>query len=228
MNTSQMSAENAKLQQQLNEENKKYYGGMLVYIRTSDIDERQGEELLLEMLQHLLQAQKEGRSARVVFGTDPLAYCKDLVSQLPSRGRAERFRMVVMIPWITLTWMFLAYAVTGFLTIMAGAGIGRMNEVSPTFLFIAAVDSILVVKVILALMNKTAFNGSERKFRLLFLLLYIVSIGAVTAAGMLLKPYLPVFTVSPWISLLIFAGGYAGQKVMFGGRGKRGGAGAAG
>lgn len=96
-----------------------------------------------------------------------------------------------------LTWMFLAYAVTGFLTIMAGAGIGRMNEVSPTFLFIAAVDSILVVKVILALMNKTAFNGSERKFRLLFLLLYIVSIGAVTAAGMLLKPYLPVLPYRP-------------------------------
>lgn len=61
---------------------------MLVYLRVSPIPEKKTEELLLEMLDHLLIAQQEERSANEVLGMDPEAYCKDLVKSI---GKQSRF-----------------------------------------------------------------------------------------------------------------------------------------
>jgi DNA-binding ferritin-like protein (Dps family) len=90
MKLKEMIRETNRLRAQLNEDNKAYYGEMLVYIRSSDIDQRKAEEMLLEILQHLLQAQKEGRSASVVFGNQPIEYCRELMEQIPKPPLSER------------------------------------------------------------------------------------------------------------------------------------------
>ncbi|WP_253735896.1 DUF1129 family protein [Paenibacillus sp. FJAT-26967] len=212
MNIGEMVAHNTQLQRQLNTKNKKYYGDMIVYIRSSGIDDGRGEELLLELLLHLIQAQKEGRSAQDVFGSDPSGYCRELVSQLPRPKMASRLSMLVMIPWIAVTWLFLAEGLMGLLLLITGTPDGYSNQMSLTILLAVAVTSLLLVKLVMLLMNKTAFTEHNRKFYVLFLLIYIVSIAAVVAAGFFLKSYLPVFSVSPWAAIAIFAVGYAGQK----------------
>ncbi|AMA72199.1 DNA-binding ferritin-like protein (Dps family) [Aneurinibacillus thermoaerophilus] len=66
----------------LNKKNKEYYEKMLIYLRLSPIPEKRTEELLLEILDHLLIAQQEGRSAEEVFGENPEAYCEELVQSM--------------------------------------------------------------------------------------------------------------------------------------------------
>jgi len=64
---------------ELTPQNKEYYMSMSSYIRTSNVSPKESEELLLEILDHLLLAQKEGKSAEDVFGKTPQLYCNELL-----------------------------------------------------------------------------------------------------------------------------------------------------
>ncbi|WP_339288736.1 DUF1129 family protein [Ureibacillus sp. FSL K6-0786] len=64
--------QNNEKRKQLTPENQQYYENLLVYIRANlSRNERATEEVLLEMLEHLLEAQKEGKTASEVFGKNP-------------------------------------------------------------------------------------------------------------------------------------------------------------
>ncbi|UUZ91892.1 hypothetical protein LJK87_41425 [Paenibacillus sp. P25] len=86
MKLKEMIHENNRLREELSAENREYYEEMLVYIRSSDIHQRKAEEPLLEMLQHLLEAQREGRSAVHVFGDQPARYCQELAAAAAEAG----------------------------------------------------------------------------------------------------------------------------------------------
>ena len=72
-----------ELRKQLNPENKKYYEGILVYIRVNlNKEEHQTEEILLEILQDILDAQKNGRSAQEFFGKNPKQISDSILAEL--------------------------------------------------------------------------------------------------------------------------------------------------
>ncbi|MGN1385586.1 MAG: DUF1048 domain-containing protein [Bacillus sp. (in: firmicutes)] len=83
MKVEDLVKENAEKQKLLSEENEKVYGDILLYIRLSSVDEKWSEELLLEILDHILEGQAEGKSAREIVGDDPKAYCEELLAELP-------------------------------------------------------------------------------------------------------------------------------------------------
>lgn len=88
---------NNEKRKQLNKENKKIYEDMLVYLRSSfDKSEEETEEILMELLDHLLILQKEGRDAEELFGDDPKGYANELVGELPKALTKESMTMVLM------------------------------------------------------------------------------------------------------------------------------------
>lgn len=89
---------NNQKRKELTEENLKYYEDMLVYIRLSyDKSEQETEEVLSELLDHLLEAQKEGRTANDVFGEEPKRYADEIIGELPKMVTKQRFKFFVMI-----------------------------------------------------------------------------------------------------------------------------------
>jgi uncharacterized membrane-anchored protein len=95
MNAKDLIAFNNEKRKQLNEHNRNYYEDMLVYIRSHLLlSEQQSEELLMELLDHLLEAQKHGKSAEDVFGKDPKAYCDELIRQLPKEKRRNIYAFI--------------------------------------------------------------------------------------------------------------------------------------
>ncbi|TSB45838.1 DUF1129 family protein [Alkalicoccobacillus porphyridii] len=100
---------------QLTKENLKYYEDMLVYIRLSfSKSEQETEEVLSELLDHLLIAQEEGKTAKEVFGDDPKQYCKDIIGELPKMITKERIRLFAM---AYLYFLAASTFFTGLLTI---------------------------------------------------------------------------------------------------------------
>lgn len=86
--------ENNQKRKQLNEENLYYYEEMLVYIRLSyQKSEQATEEILAELLDHLLTAQEQGRTAEDVFGDNPKQYAEEIVGELPNMVTKERFTL---------------------------------------------------------------------------------------------------------------------------------------
>lgn len=68
----------------LTEENEKYYSDLLIYIRSNmSVSERATEEILLEILEHLLEGQREGKTAEEIFGKNPKEYADEILGLLP-------------------------------------------------------------------------------------------------------------------------------------------------
>lgn len=85
-------------QEELTKENKNYFEDILIYVRLSfDKSEQETEEVLAEILDHILLAQDEGRRAVDVFGVNPKAYLHDIVGELPKMVTKKGTGFVTMI-----------------------------------------------------------------------------------------------------------------------------------
>lgn len=85
MKKNELIETNALLQESLTKENDKYYGNLLIYIRIMSFfrDIKKSEELLLEVLRDILDAQEQGISAEDYFGENPKEVADEIIKQLP-------------------------------------------------------------------------------------------------------------------------------------------------
>ncbi|MGX7419662.1 hypothetical protein ACWOFR_12770 [Carnobacterium gallinarum] len=84
--------ENNRLRKQLTSENERAYGDVVVYLRLSHAEERQTEELLLEIIDHLLEIQKKGGSYLDLFGSNSERFCDELLANLPGENKSALFK----------------------------------------------------------------------------------------------------------------------------------------
>ncbi|EJS72440.1 DUF1129 family protein [Bacillus cereus] len=94
MNAQDMIELNNKKRELLTSENEAAYGDMLVYLRISNVPEQQMEELLLEILDHLIEAQAENKNAYDIFGDDLQSYCDELISALPTQTKLQKTSLI--------------------------------------------------------------------------------------------------------------------------------------
>ncbi|OOC58820.1 DUF1129 family protein [Paenibacillus ihbetae] len=217
MNIKQMIKENNRLQDAMTPGNLSYYQDMVVYIRSSSVNEAKGEELLLEIGQHLLDAQAKGKTAEEVFGSDPEAYCKDLVEQLPPMKGLNKLQLHVMIPWIALTWFFFVQAIAGFIVTWTGGPVERMTQVRVSTLVLLAGGSYVLIQLVMKWMKNGTFQPEEeqRKINIRHMGIYVVIAVVILVGGVWLGRLLPVLHIQPWVSLVIFVIGLLGTKLLF-------------
>lgn len=97
INSKELIQLNNEKRKQLTDENLKYYENMLVYIRLSyDKSEQETEEVLSELLNHLLEAQASGRTAKEVFGDNPKQYADEIIGELPKMVTKKRTIYIAM------------------------------------------------------------------------------------------------------------------------------------
>jgi uncharacterized membrane-anchored protein len=97
MNAQEWIEWNNEKRKELTKENLKYYEDMIVYIRLSfSKSEKETEEILSELLDHLLDAQKMGKSAIDVFGENPKKFADEIIGELPKMVTKERTLSIAM------------------------------------------------------------------------------------------------------------------------------------
>ncbi|MBY7144925.1 DUF1129 family protein [Virgibacillus sp. NKC19-3] len=97
MNAEELIQMNNEKRKQLSKENKEYYEEMLVYVRLSyDKSDQETEEILAELLDHLLEAQAEGKTAEDVFGREPKKYTDEIIGELPKMVTKKRMQYFIM------------------------------------------------------------------------------------------------------------------------------------
>ncbi|KOP64937.1 hypothetical protein AMS62_06495 [Bacillus sp. FJAT-18019] len=217
MNIRQMIKENNRLQDAMTPDNLSYYQDMVVYIRSSAVQERQCEELLLEMARHLLDAQRKGKDAKDVFGKDLESYCKEQIERLPKRKGLSALQYHLMIPWIALTWFFFVQAIVGFVTMWAGGPVERMTQVRISTLILIAGGAYVLIHVLMRWMKSDAFKpeAAQRKISARNIGVYVAITVLILVAGVWLGRLLPVLVIAPWVSLFIFLIGLTGTKLLF-------------
>ncbi|MEN3132346.1 DUF1129 family protein [Bacillus cereus] len=106
MNAQDMIELNNKKRELLTSENEIAYGDMLVYLRLSNVPEHQVEELLLEILDHLIEAQAENKNAYDIFGNDLQSYCDELIAALPAQTKLEKTSLIGFVISLLLAIQF--------------------------------------------------------------------------------------------------------------------------
>lgn len=93
---------------ELTPKNEEYYSDFMIYVRLHFfLSEQQSEEVLIEILDHLIEGQKEGKSAQEIFGEDPKAFADELISQIPNENRRSIGRFFTGIIFNLLSYFLL-------------------------------------------------------------------------------------------------------------------------
>ncbi|WP_142337311.1 DUF1129 family protein [Bacillus sp. AFS059628] len=161
---------NNKKRELLTPENEAAYGDMLVYLRISNVPQQQMEELLLEILDHLIEAQAENKSAYDIFGNDLQSYCNELISALPNQTKLEKTSLIGFAISLLLAIQFGIDAIVSFFILTFG---NNAEQFTPVFSVPGTTLSIslnvLGVLLILYLLKRYSFNKKINwKRRILF------------------------------------------------------------
>lgn len=130
-------AENNEKREILSTDNKAYFEDFLTYTRSNFLkDDRAREEVLLEMLDHLLLAEKDGKSAETVFGQNPKELADDVIENLPT----EPFKYVFAFGLELIATLLACYTIV----------VGIMDMITAQAKTIYLGNAIIMVGILLA------------------------------------------------------------------------------
>lgn len=105
--------ENNNKRKMLTKENEAYYDDLLIYIRLQwTLSEQQSEEVLMEMLDHLIEGQKEGKTAKDIFGDDPLSFADEIIEHLPKEKKRNAALFIGGIIANLISWVLIIRGIT--------------------------------------------------------------------------------------------------------------------
>ncbi|RHW40161.1 DUF1129 family protein [Lysinibacillus yapensis] len=167
----------------------------MVYIRTNALkSERATEEVLLEMLDHLLEAQKEGKSAEEVFGKAPKELAEEIIQSLPKEPLKKTVgfafeALLNLLGWAIIPWGIFAYFKGEEQTIYLGS----------TLLFgiILVLGLALLIYYVFRMVKQEAFD-SRKKLRssLVFGTIFGLLIVLLVFLNFFIDPFGPTIQMS--------------------------------
>lgn len=156
---------NNELREQLTPENNDYYENILIYLRTKSIfqDELPIEKILIELLQDILEAQKNNESAKDYFGDNPQPMLDSLLAQLPAVSFYKKIKLMSVVFIISS-----AFALFSMLT-------SPSPSINILTLLINGAISLAFVELVFFLINRYTFKPSKSKKKEYFIAFLISS-----------------------------------------------------
>lgn len=203
--TQLLQDENERSSDKLSRPTEQVFRQITQYIRTAPINGYQQECIRRDILQMLLDAEAQGRTAEDVLGADYRAFCDSVIAELPPiSGRTRTLgalrdvlpaAAILLLIWLAgrLAEYAAGLAVWPALTVTVGDVLGGV--------LLLAVASAAVTMIC-----RTAFSTRKRVSALLFVLLFIGLFAALCAGFFLKQPLLTVhFLTAPVAALVLFA-----------------------
>ena len=188
--------QNNEKRKNLTPENQEYYQNMLVYIRSTALkSERATEEVLLEMLDHLLEAQREEKTAVEVFGKAPKELAEEIIETLPKESVKANLDFLFEIGFTLFGWYLVIIGIPPLIS-QEDRTVYLGSILLSGILLIAGVVALLLF--VFGVLKNTAFEDKRKKKKVnwllgtLFVLFFVGGIGA----NVILEPFGPSFTVS--------------------------------
>lgn len=209
MDAKRLIEENNKKRKLLTKENEKYYDDLLVYIRLHfTLSEQQTEEVLMEMLDHFIDGQKEGKTAKDIFGDDPLSYTDEIIEQLPKEDKRNIFQFVGGVIVNIIAWVLIIRGII----LLVFSQITEVNTEINSFglIMVSLAIGIFVIGNIwfmLKVTKKSLFNekSSLKKNMLKVGLVAAATMAVVLVVARFTPEIGPSFNLNWWVSLLLGA-----------------------
>ncbi|SJZ76856.1 hypothetical protein SAMN02745116_01377 [Pilibacter termitis] len=154
MNTKELIQKNDELRKKLNEQNAKYYGDLLLYLRSKSYVKKEElvEETLFEILQDILTAQENEQSAEEYFGKNPEKIANEILEELPNEN------------WLKILKTSGAYYIFFLLTGGIYFGLFTEKTLNFGFLLVGSIAICLLFTWILYLLGKLVYARKKQVF----------------------------------------------------------------
>ncbi|MBM7836797.1 putative membrane-anchored protein [Alkalihalobacillus xiaoxiensis] len=220
IHTEQLIQQNNTKRESLTDVNKQLYEDFLMYFRTDlRVSEHDAEELLMDILDHLLDAQSEGRSAHHLFGENPKEYADELIAQLPSENKKSRVVFIGSIFTNMLAYLVIIKGLVNFILPFFTEGKEAL-EVGNTLLvaFLMAITIPFAVKMIFSLIRGSLFTEdqkmSEKKMFVKAGLFGALLFSPVVLVMAFMPSFGPVIMIEWWIYVLVGVFLYISSKFI--------------
>ncbi|OCA91004.1 hypothetical protein A8F94_03820 [Bacillus sp. FJAT-27225] len=205
MNAEQLIELNNQKQKELSPENEKIYSDFLIYIRLQlTLSEQQTEEVLMEILDHLLEAQKDGKSARALFGDDPKGFADELIADIPKESKRNAAGFISSLILQLLSYMLVIHGFLGGL--LLNNGVNSLFPLKDIPIFLGSVIAIFfLIWLFFNLIQKTLFveNVSHTKNMIVIGGSAAVLMGLYLAAGRFIPDSGPAIDFPWYVSVII-------------------------
>ncbi|MFC9712482.1 hypothetical protein ACFTRD_30625 [Paenibacillus sp. NPDC056933] len=149
---------------------------------------------------------------------------KDSADETESSETPDQVRRTpkwyAMIAWAALSFVMLIQGGAGLFVGWTGGDTEPFSHISLFSLIVAAVGGIALVEMLRRLAERPDDHGADKTSRpqinLRGIVIYIVIVVLVLFVGYPLRDRLPLFTLAPWISLVIGIVGLATLRPLFG------------
>ena len=199
--TKTLIQENNDKREQLTEDNKKLYEEFLMSLRTDlKIDEHQGEEILMEILNHLLEAQADGIPADEIFGNDPKRFADELIAELPSEKKKGRTGFIAgqflsIVAFLLIVQGVMTFILPYFTETDTSVGLGNI-------ILLGVLITIVVFKLIRQSLFKENPKKAERIAMLKAAVYGMVGFGVIMAIAVFVPEFGPVINVEWWAYII--------------------------
>ncbi|WP_240794277.1 DUF1129 family protein [Bacillus sp. BHET2] len=154
---------NNQKREELSEENEKYYSDFLIYMRLQlSLSEQQTEEILMEILDHIIEGQQEGKTARMILGDDPKAYADEIIEQLPNEKKRSVARFILSLSMNLVGYLLI---IRGLVLLIGPWFIEISSEIFPVtygiIAFIIVFSSLIGVRIIFSIINSSLFKEKQ-------------------------------------------------------------------
>lgn len=211
--TKQLINENNKKRKQLNEADLEVYEDFLLYVRTDlRVNEHDSEVLLLDVLDHLLEAVSNGTSAIEFFGHDVKGHADDILDELPNESNKAILKMVGM----GVAYFYSIYfVVTGIVGIFVNY---KTPLISTLFLLIIMpIGGFFIIKALFKIIQRYIFDKSKYKnikeSAYAGLLVGAIPAILILVPNLVFKDMMKVY-IPWWVFLLLGLAIYATYKIM--------------
>ncbi|PDY49066.1 DUF1129 family protein [Bacillus pseudomycoides] len=209
---------NNKKRKLLTKENEATYGDMLVYIRLANIPEQQVEELLLEILDHLLDAQEEKKNAYDIFGNDLQAYCDEIITALPKQNIWQKIATPAFMSSYLLAIFFATNSLAAFISpFFSDNKRFQFVQINFIYVFVIIIAIHLAILFVFDFIKGDLFNNHmdswKRITRFIFqqslwFMLIVISLFFID------RPFIK-YQLSPWIGSLLAITFYFFYKIFY-------------
>lgn len=218
MKAKDLIEENNKKRKQLSKKNLAYYEDMLVYIRLSfHKSEQETEEVLSELLDHLLQAQQDGKTAEDIFGEDPKQYAEDIIGELPQLLTKNRMQLFLMGVLYFLAAVVVCRGLFDILMFVFNKGeLVETYHIMSVFLrgIISIPIAFLLMYAVIHYLRWSCFKNIHKVLEFFLSWLFgIISLGIFMVVILLIPDFGPILPISAYVVVCIGVSLYGAGRI---------------
>ena len=216
--TETLIQENNQKRELLHEENLGLYEEFLMYIRTDlRVDEQAGEEVLMDLLDHLLEAQEENKGVSNLFGESPQAYANEVIEALPKEKKRNAalfiFSQVLSLAgWFSIMFGVVSLIMSFFQEVDTAIPLGNLLVIFGS----VVVFSLSAVSVVFKIVRTSLFGPKKKR-----VLGYVKAglfgggaVGLIILLAWIVPDFGPVIQLEWWLYVLSGLVLLTGNKLM--------------